>query len=82
MTIKGTIDELDPAMITFLKDHPMARASIYGMMSTAAALKDDPKMVKWYAPVQEVIDRNPYDHQAIDRAKEKLWRFRDVIHSF
>lgn len=40
-------EPLDPNMIIFLQDHPMARAVVYSMMKNAATTGDDPKMIVW-----------------------------------
>lgn len=48
---------LDPNMVTFLQEHPMARMTVYRMMVNAATTRDDPKMVAWYAPVENASSK-------------------------
>jgi hypothetical protein len=55
---------LHPALVTFLLDHPMARAKVCGMMKNAATTRDDPKMVLWYSEVE--VQKEP-------DARERAW---------
>jgi len=48
---------LDPKLVMFLLDHPMARTEVYVMMRNAATTNDDPKMVEWFKPVAEAKTR-------------------------
>lgn len=56
--------KLDPHMVQFLADHPLARSQVYAMMKNAATTCDDAKMVEWYKPVAEA---------ATDEDKKAAW---------
>lgn len=58
-------EKLDPNMIEFLLDHPMARSIVYGMMKNAATTRDDPQMIKWYSSVETAESKDE---------KSKAWQ--------